>query len=426
MAVGISLGTGLAVGAAAATAGASTALAVTAGIGAAAAAAGSAISAKKGAAAAKSAARTQAEAQGRAIDEQRRQFDQIREILAPYISAGRPDLTQPYIGAGPGAIRGLQALTGLGGEAARQEALARARQSPEFTQLSQLSEITQSNVDEYIRNREQELALFKKSAAYKKPTLPEGQKGKMAVKQAREDLIAQFQQESDKNIREIQAKGQAEQYAKQQALLTPILEDKQYEQMGIDQQRQAIQQIEQGPLFQELAKQGEAGLLATASATGRRGAEDTQSALARYRPQLLNQLIDQQYARLAGLTSVGQSGAQNLLNLGQASAAGQAGAAAQSGNAISGLMASQGAAQAAGIIGSAQAQAQGIMGASNALSGGVQNFALLNMLGSGGGGLGTGGFYKTAAAATAAGGGAPVAYFGGDSPSAAHGYYIQS
>ena len=414
----VAVGTGLGLGAAAAAAGVGTTSAIAIGA-AGASVVGSSLAAKKGAAAAQSAARTQAEAQGRAIDEQRRQFDQIQEILAPYISAGRPDLTQPYIGAGPGAIRGLQALTGLGGEAARQEALARARQAPEFTQLS---DITKSNVDEYIRNREQELALFKNSAAYKKPTLAEGQKGKMAVKQAREDLIAQFQQETDKGIRGIQSQG----YQQEQALLTPILEDKQYQQLGIDQQRQAIQQIEQGPLFQELAKQGEAGLLATASATGRRGAEDTQSALARYRPQLLNQLIDQQYARLAGLTSVGQAGAQNLLNLGQASAAGQAGAAAQSGNAISGLLSSQGAAQAAGIIGSAQAQAQGIMGASNALSGGVQNFALLNMLGSGGGGLGTGGFYKTAAEATAAGGGAPVAYFGGDSPSAARGYYIQS
>jgi hypothetical protein len=335
--------------------------------------------ASKGSAAAKAAAAKQAKGQDAAIQEQRRQFDTIREILAPYVQAGSPDLTQPYIGAGPGAIRGLQALTGLGGEAARQEALARARQAPEFTQLS---DITKSNVDEYTRNREQELELLKKSAAYKKPTLAEGQKGKMAVKQAQEDLIAQFQQETDKGIRGIQSQG----YQQQQALLTPILEDKQYQQLGIDQQRQAIQQIEQGPLFQELAKQGEAALLATASATGRRGAEDTQSALARYRPQLLNQLIDQQYARLAGLTSVGQAGAQNLLNLGQASAAGQAGAAAQSGNAISGLLSSQGAAQAAGIMGAGQAQAQGISGIGSAISGGLQNYALLNMLGSGGGG----------------------------------------
>jgi len=351
---------------------------------AAASATSSVISSSKAASAQGKAAKSQLKGQDAAIEEQRRQFDVIREILAPYVQAGSPDLTQPYIGAGPGAIRGLQALTGLGGEAARQEALARARQAPEFTQLS---EITQSNVDEYIRNREQELALFKKSAAYKKPTLPEGQKGKMAVKQAREDLIAQFQQESDKNVRDIQSQG----YQQQQALLTPILEDKQYEQMGIDQQRQAIQQIEQGPLFQELAKQGEAGLLATASATGRRGAEDTQSALARYRPQLLNSLIEQQYARLAGLTGVGQTSAQNLLNIGQASAAGQTAAATQGGTAISNLLASQGATRAAEAIGKAQSQAQGIGGIGGALSGGLQNFALLNQLGAGGGG-GGGGF----------------------------------
>jgi len=209
----------------------------------------------------------------------------------------------------------------------------------------------------------------------------------MAVKQSREDLIAQFQQETDKGIRGIQSQG----YQQQQALLTPILEDKQYGQMGIDQQRQAIQQIEQGPLFQELAKQGEAGLLATASATGRRGAEDTQSALARYRPQLLNSLIEQQYARLAGLTGVGQTSAQNLLNIGQASAAGQTAAATQGGTAISNLLASQGATRAAEAIGKAQSQAQGIGGIGGALSGGLQNFALLNQLGAGGGG-GGGGF----------------------------------
>jgi hypothetical protein len=382
----VAVGTGLGLGAAAAAAGVGTTSAIAIGA-AGASIVGSSLAAKKGAAAAQGAARTQAEAQGRAIEEQRRQFDQIREILAPYISAGRPDLTQPYIQAGPGAIRGLQALTGLGGEAARQEAIFNLQRSPQFAQLSQ---INQANIDEYVRNREQELELFKKSDAYARPQISPTNRGKtarrLAVKQAQEDLIAQFQQESDRNIRALQSQG----YEQQQALLKPILEDKQYEQMGIDQQRQAIQQIEQGPLYQELAKQGEEAILAASSATGRRGSEGTQSALARYRPQLLNQLIDQQYARLAGLTSVGQSGAQNLLNLGQASAAGQAGAAAQSGNAISGLMASQGAAQAAGIIGSAQAQAQGIGGIGNAISGGLQNYALLNMLGSGGGGFESG------------------------------------
>jgi hypothetical protein len=368
---------------------------------------------------ARAAAEAQQKGYSAAQREQARQFDVMRQILAPYISAGRPDLTQPYIAAGPGAIQQMQRLVGLGGEGARQQALLNVYKQPEYTQLS---DITDKNIKEYERNRERELAALKKSTEYRNPTLAEGQKGKTAIKQAREDLIAKFQLATDKGIRDIETEG----YNQQQALFKPILEDKQYEQMGMEQQRQAIQQIEQGPLFQELARQGEAALLANASATGRRGAEDTQSALARYRPQLLNQLIDQTYARLGGLTNVGQTAAQNLLNVGQASAAGVGAGALQSGNAMANLMVGQAGAQAAGIQGAAAGQAAGISGFGNAISGGLQNYALLNTLGSGGGGLGTGGFYKTAAEATAAGGGAPVAYFGGDSPSAARGYYIQS
>ena len=376
-------------------------------------------SGNKASSAAKKASAAQQKGQDAAIAEQRRQFDVMREILAPYVTAGRPDLTQPYIGAGPGAIQQMQRLAGLGGEQARQEALLQARQTPQFTQLSQ---ITKSNIDEYIRNRDQELALLQQSAAYKKPTLAQGQKGKTAIKQAQEDLIAQFQLATDKGIRDLESQG----FQQQQAILNPILQDKQYEQMGMEQQRQAIQQIEQGPLFQELARQGEAALLANASATGRRGAEDTQSALARYRPQLLNQLIDQTYARLGGLTNVGQTAAQNLLNIGQASAAGVGAGALQSGNAIANLEAGKAAAQAAGIQGAAAGQAAGIGGFANAISGGLQNYALLNALGTGGGGLGTGGFYKTEAAALSAGGGAPVAYSAPAGPGGSSGWYIQS
>jgi hypothetical protein len=379
-----------------------------------------AMAAKKGSAAARAAANAQKKGQDAAIAEQQRQFDTMREILAPYVTAGRPDLTQEYIGAGTGAIQQMQRLAGLGGEQARQQALFKARQTPQFTQLSQ---ITQSNVDEYLRNREQELALFKKSAAYKKPTLAEGQKGKTAIKQAQEDLIAQFKLETDKGIRGIETQG----FEQEQAILNPILQDQQYDQIGRQQQQQAIQQIEQGPLFQELARQGEAGLLATASATGRRGAEDTQAMLGKLRPQLLNSLIEQQYAKFAGLANVGQTAAQNLLNIGQASAAGTANMGIQSGGAISNLLGQQGATQAAGITGAANAQIAGGTGAAGALSGGLQNFALLNMLGTGGNpGLGEGGFYKSRADALAAGGGAPVAYSPPTTPGGYSGFYFQS
>jgi hypothetical protein len=379
-----------------------------------------AMAAKKGSAAARAAANAQKKGQDAAIAEQQRQFDTMREILAPYVTAGRPDLTQEYIGAGTGAIQQMQRLAGLGGEQARQQALFKARQTPQFTQLSQ---ITQSNVDEYLRNREQELALLQKSAAYKKPTLAEGQKGKTAIKQAQEDLIAQFKLETDKGIRGIETQG----FEQEQAILNPILQDQQYDQIGRQQQQQAIQQIEQGPLFQELARQGEAGLLATASATGRRGAEDTQAMLGKLRPQLLNSLIEQQYAKFAGLANVGQTAAQNLLNIGQASAAGTANMGIQSGGAISNLLGQQGATQAAGITGAANAQIAGGTGAAGALSGGLQNFALLNMLGTGGNpGLGEGGFYKSRADALAAGGGAPVAYSPPTTPGGYSGFYFQS
>lgn len=340
---------------------------------------------------ARAAAEAQQKGYSAAQREQARQFDEMLKILAPYISAGRPDLTQPYIGAGPGAIQQMQRLVGLGGEQARQQALFDVYQGTEFRQLS---DITDKNIEEYERNRKQELALFKKSAEYRKPTLAEGQKGKTAVRQAREDLIAQFNAATDKGIRDIETQG----YNQQQALLKPIREGQQYDEIGRQQQQQAIQQIEQGPMFQELARQGEAALLANASATGRRGAEDTQSALARYRPQLLNQLIDQTYARLGGLTNVGQTAAQNLLNVGQASAAGVGAGALQSGNAMANLMVGQAGAQAAGIQGAAAGQAAGISGFGNAISGGLQNYALLNALGTGGVGYGQGsqaGFMST-------------------------------
>jgi hypothetical protein len=358
----------------------------------AAAASQSASAAKKGASRASAA---QQRAQDQAIAEQQRQFDAIREILAPYVQAGRPELTQPYISAGPGAIQQMQRLAGLGGEQARQAAIFSIQQSPQFTQLG---DITREKIDELYRTREKQREKIKG-----------------------EDALAEFDLSTNAAARNIEAQG----YAQQQALFKPILEDKQYEQLGIEQQRQAIQQIEQGPLYQELAKQGEEAILAAASATGRRGSDGTQSALARYRPQLLNQLIDQQYARLGGLSNVGQAAAQNLLNLGQASAAGQAGAAAQSGNAIANLLSSQGAAQAAGIQGAAAAQAAGYTGMGNAIGSGFQNFALLNQLG-GGSGLGTGGFYGTEAAALSAGGGAPVAYSAPGGPGGSSGWYIQS
>jgi hypothetical protein len=243
--------------------------------------------ANKASSAAKSAARTQAEAQDRAIAEQRSQFDAIQELLKPYVQAGKPDLTQPYIGAGPGALQAMQGLAGL---------------------------------------------------------------------------------------------------------------------RGAGEQQAAINQIQQGAQFQELARQGEQGILQNAAATGGLRGGNVQAALAQFRPALLNQLIESQYGKLAGLTSLGSTSAENLLRLGQASAAGTAAAGQQSAQNIGNLMVGQGQALAAGQIGAAQAQAQGAAGIAGALGGAGQNYMLMQALNrpSMTSGLGTGGFYGDYASAQAA------------------------
>ena len=224
---------------------------------------GSQSSASKGAAASKQAAAQQAAAQGSAIEVQNAQFQQIQDLLRPYVEAGKPDLTKPYIEAGPGALQGMQGLAGL--------------------------------------------------------------------------------------------RGAAEQQA-------------------------AIDQLKNSAQFQELARQGEQGILQNAAATGGLRGGNVQAALAQFRPALLNQLIESQYGKLAGLTSLGSTSAQNLMGLGQAAAAGTAAAGQQSASNIGNLLVGQGQAQAAGTIGAANAYAQGMSGTTGALGGLAQTISLAPFL----------------------------------------------
>jgi hypothetical protein len=266
-------------------------------------------SASKSAKASQAAANTQAAAQGQAIDEQRRQFDSIQELLKPYVQAGKPDLTQPYVQAGPGALQAMQGLAGL---------------------------------------------------------------------------------------------------------------------RGAGEQQAAINQIQQGAQFQELARQGEQGILQNASATGGLRGGNVQAALAQFRPALLNQLIESQYGKLAGLTTLGSTSAQNLLGVGQSSAAGTAAAGQQSAQNIGNLMVGQGQAQAAGQIGAANAYAQGAAGITGAIGGGVQNYMLMQQLNKPTitSGLGTGGFYGDYGAAQQAyGPGTNVQYQAPVGPGAPGGFY---
>jgi hypothetical protein len=129
---------------------------------------------------------------------------------------------------------------------------------------------------------------------------------------------------------------------------------------GPEAERAAIERISGGETYKALAAQGENALLQQASATGGLRGGNIQAALGQFRPQLLSSLIDQQYGRLGGMTS-----------LGQASAAGVGAAGMQTGANVSNLLGQQGAAQAGAEI--AQGKAFGAI--PSAISGGLGLFS---------------------------------------------------
>lgn len=162
---------------------------------------------------------------------------------------------------------------------------------------------------------------------------------------------------------------------------------------GPEEQRRAIQAIEQGPEFQALTRAGEEAILQQASATGGLRGGNTQAALAQFRPQVLSSLINQQYSRLGGFTNLGLSTTQDVFARGQAAAAGQAAAGQQFGREISGLYGTQaanignltgqiGAAQAGSAL--AQGQAWGnVFGGIGQLAGAIGTGAIANPFGGG-------------------------------------------
>ena len=113
---------------------------------------------------------------------------------------------------------------------------------------------------------------------------------------------------------------------------------------GTAAQQAAINNINNSSEMQTYLQQGENAILQNASATGGLRGGNTQAALAQFRPQLLNQLINQRYQNLAGMTALGQNAAagtgnagmqtaSNISNLYQQTGAAQAGAALAQGQA---------------------------------------------------------------------------------------------
>lgn len=144
---------------------------------------------------------------------------------------------------------------------------------------------------------------------------------------------------------------QQRQFDEMQRLLAPYVEagepalQAQQAQIGLrgaTEQQMAIDQIAQGPLLQALTRQGEQAMLQNASATGGLRGGNLQGALAQFRPAMLQAALDQQYARLGGLTEIGQQSAARVGTAGM-----------QTGVNTAALLGQAGAAQAGGIIGGA-------------------------------------------------------------------------
>jgi len=156
---------------------------------------------------------------------------------------------------------------------------------------------------------------------------------------------------------------------------------------GPEAEQAAIQAIASSPQLQALAQQGEQAMLQQASATGGLRGGNIQAALAQFRPQLLQQLIEQRYGRLGGMTGLGveSSSIQGQQGLNVASNIGN-------------LLLGKGAAQAGSVIAQGGAQRQGIADAiqiggmiAGAMAGGGGGFGGLSGLFGGGGAAAAGG-----------------------------------
>ncbi len=137
---------------------------------------------------------------------------------------------------------------------------------------------------------------------------------------------------------------------------------------GNDAQNKSISGIANGGQFNSMVQQGENSILQNASATGGLRGGNTQGTLAQFRPQLLSQLINQQYQNLGGIAQNGQNAASNLGNSGL-----------QTGQNVSNLLQQQGAAKAGGYIAEGNTRA----GYANAVTSGIGTY--FGAGGSGGG-----------------------------------------
>jgi len=248
-------------------------------------AAGGVAKAAIGSSAAKSAARTSQQAADASIAEQRAARDELRALLDPYTQSGIP------------ALQAQMNLLGIAPQQTNWTAFAQS--NPEL-----LAAYTQQGGGQMVNIMGRNVMI------------PGGQRMPL------EQFAQQWQQTRGGDLSAFQTG-------------------------GAQGQQQAINQFEQSPMFQALARQGEDALLQNAAATGGLRGGNLQGALGQFRPALLNQQIQQQFQNLGGITTLGQqsaagvgaSGMQTAGNIGNiltGNAANQGNATLARANAISG------------------------------------------------------------------------------------------
>lgn len=151
---------------------------------------------------------------------------------------------------------------------------------------------------------------------------------------------------------------QQQQFAKVQALLAPYVSTGAQANAGqadllglngVPQQQFAIDQLTKSPRFTGAKTFGENAILSNASATGGLRGGNVQGALGQFDENLVGQIIQEQFANLGGISSLGEN-----------AAAGTGNAAIATGNQMSALAQNAGVAQAGGILGQASAANGGI------------------------------------------------------------------
>lgn len=274
--------------------------------------------------AASEAAGAQTAASQAAIEEQRREFDAVQEVLSPYIQAGIP------------AVNLMRSLAGIGGPAVEAPAPQAAPAEP----------VTASglNPQQYQGAIDSVVSEIMSGIPRDWGNLDARPRQEARIRRSLESLIPGPQESQPAP-----------------ALPAPAAEVP----AAAPTEQEAIAAIRAGPEFQALTQQGEEAILQNASATGGLRGGNVQGALAKFRPQILAQLINERFNRLG-----------EIARLGQASATGQAAGALQTGSNIANLLGQQGAAQAGRALAVGQANANLYSGIADTAS----NIAVLKAL----------------------------------------------